>query len=53
MEAAKKEKSVEHMVVTSSFAAMFDLSRMMWPGHCYTEDDWNPASKFSRSNYSA
>ncbi|TDL15601.1 NAD dependent epimerase/dehydratase [Rickenella mellea] len=44
MEAAKKEPSVEHVVITSSFAAIFDLPKLPNPGHTYTRKDWNPAT---------
>ena len=46
IEAAKSEPLVEHVVITSSFAAILDLSQ--WPhiGHTYSRKDWNPASKF-------
>lgn len=30
------------MVITSSFAAIVNPSKGNWPGHVYSEDDWNP-----------
>ena len=30
------------MVITSSLASMLDLKKGLWPGHTYTEQDWNP-----------
>ncbi|OAA37067.1 NADPH-dependent methylglyoxal reductase GRE2 [Beauveria brongniartii RCEF 3172] len=29
-------------VITSSFASMMDGSKGLWPGHTYSEKDWNP-----------
>ena len=46
LDAVNKESSVKHFVLTSSFAAIFDLSKFLRPGYCYSEKDWNPASKF-------
>lgn len=31
----------KRVVVTSSFAALADLAKGPWPGHTYTEADWN------------
>ncbi|KAL4935564.1 hypothetical protein BDV06DRAFT_206733 [Aspergillus oleicola] len=33
---------VTRVVLTSSFAAMADISKGKWPGHVYSELDWNP-----------
>jgi nucleoside-diphosphate-sugar epimerase len=30
------------VVITSSFAAILDAAKGAWPGHKYTEADWNP-----------
>jgi len=38
----KSAPSVKHVVITSSFAAIVDGSKGFWPGHTYSEDDWNP-----------
>lgn len=35
---------VRRVVLTSSFAAMNDQHKGNWPGHTYTEADWNPVS---------
>ncbi|KAJ5384891.1 NAD-dependent epimerase/dehydratase [Penicillium concentricum] len=32
---------VKRVVVTSSFAAMVDITKGSWPGHVYSEADWN------------
>ena len=45
--AAKSEPSVEHVMVTSSFAAVGDLSLAPRPGYTYTAKDFNPASELS------
>ncbi|CCX10109.1 Similar to Putative uncharacterized oxidoreductase C513.07; acc. no. Q9UT59 [Pyronema omphalodes CBS 100304] len=34
--------SIKRVVVTSSFAAMIDLSKGLRPGYTYSEADWNP-----------
>ncbi|TDL15600.1 NAD-P-binding protein [Rickenella mellea] len=44
MEAAKKEPSVEHVVITSSFTAILDFEKFPNPGYTYTRKDWNPAT---------
>lgn len=31
----------KRVVITSSFAAMVDFSKGLWPGHTYNEADWN------------
>jgi nucleoside-diphosphate-sugar epimerase len=38
----KSAPSVKHVVITSSFAAIVDGTKGFWPGHTYSEDDWNP-----------
>ncbi|CAI6340362.1 unnamed protein product [Periconia digitata] len=38
----KSAPSVKRVVITSSFAAIVNPSKGDWPGHTYTEDDWNP-----------
>ncbi|KAJ5648506.1 NAD(P)-binding protein, partial [Penicillium lividum] len=42
LQAALAEPRIARVVITSSFAAMVDLSKGIWPEHTYTEDDWNP-----------
>lgn len=44
LHAAASQKSVKRLVITSSFAAVVDLSKGMRPGYTYTEKDWNPAT---------
>ena len=34
--------SVKKVVITSSFAAVRDVSKGNWPEHTYSEADWNP-----------
>ncbi|KAF2268117.1 NADPH-dependent methylglyoxal reductase-like protein GRE2 [Lojkania enalia] len=34
--------SVKRVVITSSFAAMFNAAKGLWPEHTYSEVDWNP-----------
>lgn len=33
---------VSRLVLTSSFAAIVDLSKGLWPGHVYDHNQWNP-----------
>ena len=40
--AASKTPSVQRIVITSSFAAVFDASAGPSPGRVYTEKDWSP-----------
>lgn len=40
--AATYGANVKRVVITSSFAAMVDLTKGLWPGHTYNEADWNP-----------
>ncbi|TCD63098.1 hypothetical protein EIP91_006002 [Steccherinum ochraceum] len=42
--AASKEPSVKRIVITSSFAAVFDISRGWDPSWTYTADQWNPVT---------
>lgn len=44
LEAIKKfgSKTVKHVVITSSVAAMFDFTRDEDPTYTYDEDSWNP-----------
>lgn len=41
---AKNAPQVKRVVITSSFAAIFDLKQGSRPGYTYTENDWNPAT---------
>ncbi|EOD45917.1 putative nadph-dependent methylglyoxal reductase gre2 protein [Neofusicoccum parvum UCRNP2] len=38
----KNAPSVKRVVITSSFAAIMDMSKGNWPEHTYSEADWNP-----------
>jgi nucleoside-diphosphate-sugar epimerase len=40
----KHGTTAKRLVVTSSFAAILDLSKGNRPGYTYTEKDWNPAT---------
>ncbi|RPB16966.1 ketoreductase [Morchella conica CCBAS932] len=40
--AQKYAPSVKRIVITSSFAAIFDAAQGSYPGKTYTEADWNP-----------
>lgn len=40
----KSAPTVKHVVITSSFAAIVDGSKGFWPGHTYSEEDWNSIS---------
>lgn len=42
MNAAAKEPKVSRVVITSSFAAIYDASKGMQPGVVLTEDNWSP-----------
>lgn len=33
---------IRRVVMTSAFAAMNDQHKGNWPGHTYSEADWNP-----------
>lgn len=37
--------SVKRVVITSSLASIQDLAKGNWPGHVYTEEEWNPVSR--------
>lgn len=37
--------TVERVVITSSFAAILNPLKGHWPGHTYSEDDWNPVTE--------
>ncbi|KZM26997.1 Methylglyoxal reductase (NADPH) [Ascochyta rabiei] len=39
---AKYAPSVKRVVITSSFAAIVQADKGFWPGHAYSEADWNP-----------
>lgn len=41
---AKNAPQVKRVVVTSSFAAIIDMSKGSAPGYVYTEKDWNPCT---------
>jgi nucleoside-diphosphate-sugar epimerase len=41
----KNAPSVKRVVITSSFAAMVNPSKGDWPGHEYSEEDFNPMTK--------
>lgn len=41
----KSAPSVKRVVITSSFAAIVDPSKGNWPGHDYSEEDWNPITQ--------
>ncbi|KAF2500757.1 dihydroflavonol-4-reductase [Lophium mytilinum] len=38
----KNAPTIKHVVITSSFAAIVNPEKMAWPGHTYSEADWNP-----------
>lgn len=38
----KSAPSVKQVVITSSFAAIIQADKGFWPGHEYSEADWNP-----------
>ncbi|KAK4993696.1 hypothetical protein LTR50_000307 [Elasticomyces elasticus] len=40
----KKNPDVKRVVITSSFAAVINMDKGMWPEHTYTEADWNPTT---------
>ncbi|GKT40258.1 putative uncharacterized oxidoreductase [Colletotrichum spaethianum] len=41
-ESATATPTVKRVVVTSSFAAVYDASKGLCPGKVYTEEDWSP-----------
>jgi nucleoside-diphosphate-sugar epimerase len=40
----KFNPNVKRVVITSSFAAIINIDKGLWPEHTYTEADWNPAT---------
>lgn len=44
MSIKKSAPSVKHVVITSSFASIINPMKGHWPGHTYTEADWNPVT---------
>ncbi|KAJ5806288.1 NAD(P)-binding protein [Penicillium pulvis] len=42
LQAALGQPQITRIVITSSFAAVANLSKGLWPEHTYTENDWNP-----------
>ncbi|KAH7129027.1 NADPH-dependent methylglyoxal reductase-like protein GRE2 [Dactylonectria macrodidyma] len=40
----KSAPSVKRVVITSSFGSMMDIFKGLWPGHTYSEEDWNPVT---------
>ncbi|PVH83970.1 NAD(P)-binding protein [Cadophora sp. DSE1049] len=46
LNSAAKQKSgtLKHVVITSSFAAVFDAAKGWRPGYAYGPEDWNPIS---------
>lgn len=45
LEAAMKEPKIKKLVLTSSFAAIANVMKGVWPGHVYTEEDWSPLTR--------
>lgn len=41
---SKHVPQVKRIIFTSSFVAMIDIAKGRWPGHVYSEEDWNPAT---------
>ncbi|MCJ1357744.1 MAG: methylglyoxal reductase (NADPH-dependent) gre2 [Icmadophila ericetorum] len=37
--------TVKRVVITSSFAAIVNPAQGLWPGHTYSEADWNPITE--------
>ncbi|KAK5234763.1 hypothetical protein LTR47_004208 [Exophiala xenobiotica] len=44
LQAAAKEPSIKRIVITSSFASVYDMNRKEPTKFTYTEKDWNPQS---------
>jgi len=42
--AAAKHPRIKRIIITSSVAAVLDLTLGIRPGYVYTEDDWNPVT---------
>ncbi|KIW17919.1 hypothetical protein PV08_05114 [Exophiala spinifera] len=40
----KNAPTAKQVVMTSSFVAMVDPAKGHWPGHKYSEEDWNPTT---------
>ena len=40
----KHNPTVKRVVITSSFASIVNIEKGAWPGHTYTESDWNPVT---------
>lgn len=41
----KSAPEVKRVVITSSFAALVDPYKGLWPGHTYSEQDWSPMTR--------
>jgi nucleoside-diphosphate-sugar epimerase len=41
----KSAPTVKRVVITSSFASIVNPSKGNWPGHVYSEQDWNPITQ--------
>jgi nucleoside-diphosphate-sugar epimerase len=52
-EAAQKEPSVKRVVLTSSFASVYDASKGLNPGKTYSEADWCPLTYEDGKNAAA
>ena len=39
------DAKISRVVITSSFASMYDPLQGLRPGYAYTETDWNPVTK--------
>jgi len=46
----KYNPSVKRVVITSSFASIWNGSKGTWPEHTYTEADWNPVTYEEAAN---
>jgi nucleoside-diphosphate-sugar epimerase len=40
----KYAPTVKRVVITSSFASIVNTAKGAWPGHVYSEADWNPVT---------
>lgn len=47
---ASYNPNVKRVVLTSSFASIWNGDKGMWPEHTYTEKDWNPVTFETASN---
>jgi nucleoside-diphosphate-sugar epimerase len=52
-EAAQKEERVKRVILTSSFASVYDASKGLDPGKIYTEADWCPLTYEDGKNAAA